>query len=120
VETRTNQIKFQDKNNESDKKRKDWNDLEWIDEFYHFLQGEMPDGMQCGNGRTPKLSEKKAFTIIWYLQEHMRILPDNIKRCDSCGELFDDWSEGIYWETKGKHYCGACEHLVPENYDRGK
>ena len=113
-------IIFQDNNHELDEVRKDWDAFEWIDEFYRFLQGETPEGMQCGKGGQPKLSEKKAFSIIWYLQEHMRILPDNIERCDICGELFDDWSEGIYWETKGKHYYGACDYLVPENYDRGK
>ncbi len=50
----------------------------------------------------------------------MRVLPDNIEKCDNCKELFDSNSEGIYWETKGKHYCGGCCDLVPYNYDRGK
>jgi len=71
-------IIFQDNNHELDEVRKDWDAFEWIDEFYRFLQGETPEGMQCGKGGQPKLSEKKAFSIIWYLQEHMRILPDNI------------------------------------------
>ena len=99
---------------------RDWDDIEWIEEFYRFLQGELPEGIHIGRGHKVKLSEKKAFAIIWYLQEHFSILPDHIERCDTCGELFDDWNEGIYWETKGKNYCYDCQHLVPENYDRGR
>ena len=115
-----NEILFQDENHKLNEVRKDWDDLQWIDEFYQFLQGKVPDEMQCGKGNQPKLSPKKAFTIIWYLQEHLRILPDHIEQCDVCKELFNTWSEGIYWESKGKHFCGGCEYLVPENYDRGK
>ena len=112
-------IKFRDENHHHTH-RKEWNDLEWMDEFYKFLQGKVPEEISIGRGHQPKLSEKKANTIIWYLQEHLRILPDNTERCDTCGSLYDSWSEGIYWETKGKHYCGGCDYLVPENYDRGK
>ncbi len=95
-------------------------DLEWVDEFYRFLQGEIPDRILLSRGHKPKLSPKKAFAIIWYLQEHFPVIPDNINRCDNCGGLFDGNLEGLYWETKGKHYCGGCNHLVPANYDRGK
>lgn len=105
------------KNND---KRTD-SDLDKINEFYRFLTGEeMPDTISVNLGRKPKMSEKKAFVIIWYLQEHLSIFPDHIERCDTCGGLFDTNSEGIYWETKGKHYCGGCDYLVPQNYDRGK
>lgn len=95
-------------------------DLEWVNEFYKFLQGEIPETISIGKGHKPKMSVKKAWSIIWYLQEHFPLLPDHINKCDNCDELFDCWSEGIYWETKGKHYCGCCQHLVPENYDRGR
>jgi hypothetical protein len=98
--------------------KKDWTDLEWIDEFYNFLQGERPESLS--REFKPKLNRNQAFRIIWYLQEHFPLLPDTIEKCWSCGGLFDSASEGIYWETKGRHYCGGCDHLVPENYDRGK
>lgn len=104
------------KNNDN----KDWTDLEWIQEFYDFLQGECPKSIHLGRGRQPKMSQKKAFAIIWYLQEHFPILPYNIEKCGNCGELFDYDGGGLYWESKKKFYCGACIHLVPENYDRGK
>ena len=112
-------IKFRD-NNHHHTHRKEWNDLEWVSEFYKFIQGEAPEEISISRGHQPKLSEKKANSIIWYLQQHLRILPDNIDRCDTCGWMFDSCSEGVFWETKGKNYCGGCDHLVPQNYDRGK
>ena len=111
-------ILFQDKNHEQ--KRGSWEDLEWLQEFFAFLQGDPPEEISIGWGKQPKLSKKKAFAIIWYLQERMRVLPENIEMCDNCGELYDAHSEGLYWESKGKHYCGGCDSIVPQNYDRGK
>jgi hypothetical protein len=95
-------------------------DLEWLQEFYEFLQGKQPETIRLGKGYAPKLKQKKAFAIIWYLQEHFPVFPDQIERCDVCGELFDSHSEGIYWESKGKNFCGGCDYQVPKNYDRGK
>lgn len=68
-------------------------DLERIEELYEFLQGNVPEGMhmKC----PPRLSKRKAFRIIYFLQEHMGLLPDNIERCISCDELFDTHNEGI-------------------------
>ena len=95
-------------------------DLEWVKEFNEFLKGKVPYSITMGRGHAPKLSAKKAMAIIWYLQEHFPLLPDHIEKCDVCDELFDSYSEGLYWETKCKHYCGSCQYIVPENYDRGK
>ncbi len=95
-------------------------DLQWITEFYNFLQGNIPKNIHFVRGHKPKMTAKKAMAIIWYLQEHFSILPDYIEQCDSCNNLFDSDSEGIYWETKGKHYCGGCDHIVPWNYDKGR
>ncbi len=96
------------------------NEIQRIEEFYNFLQGEIPEEIHLFRGHKPKLSPKKAFSIIWYLQEHFPLLPDHIERCDNCGNLFDTDCGGIYWESKGKHFCDACEYLVPDNYDKGK
>ena len=104
------------KNNEN----RDWTALNWVDEFYEFLQGNVPEKMHLGRGHAPKMSQKKAMSIIWYLQEHMPVIPDTIERCDNCGDLFDSNESGLYWESKGKHFCDGCDYLVPENYDRGK
>jgi len=45
-----------------------------------------------------KMSPKKAYAIIYYLQEHLPVFADHIESCDNCGD---------------------CEYLVPANYDRG-
>lgn len=73
-----------------------------------------------GHRIEPKLSAKKAYQIIYILQDGMRIIPDTYEQCWSCKELFDTYCSGLYWETKGRHYCDACSYQVPYNYDRGK
>lgn len=88
---------------------KDRDDYEVMQEFYEFLQD-----------KPFNLTAKKAFMIIYYLQEDLPIFPNHIEKCWRCGRLFDTWSEGLYWESKCRHYCGDCWGEVPENYDRGK
>jgi len=112
-----NEIKLLGEPTES---HKYYTDLEWIEEFYDFLQGVIPEEIILKRGHSPKISAKKAFTIIWYLQEHFQILPSTIERCDHCGSLFDIQSEGIHWESKKKNYCSGCDYLVPSNYDNNK
>ena len=100
--------------------KRGFSDLQWLNEFYAFLQGETPAGIRFTRGHKPEMSAKKAFSIIWYLQEHFPVFPANIEICNNCDRLFDYDMGGIYWESKGKFFCGVCDHLVPENYDRGK
>jgi hypothetical protein len=95
-------------------------DLEWVVEFYEFLQGNIPSSINLSKGHNPKMSHKKAMSIIWYLQEHFPIIPDTIEQCSNCNSLYDTNKEGLYWETKGKHFCGGCSDIVPYNYDKGK
>lgn len=83
-------------------------DLEWINEFYRFLQGETPEGMSLGYGSKLKLTKRKAFAIIWYLQEHFCLLPDHIEQCSDCGELYDSHSSGYHSEKRAKFYCEGC------------
>ncbi len=85
---------------------REWSDKEWIDEFYLFLQGDVPDGIEIRN--PVKLSPKKAMSIIWYLQEHFSILPDNIEQCSVCKDLYDSQATGYHSEIKDKLYCGIC------------
>jgi hypothetical protein len=81
------------KNNE----QKDLTDVEWVTLFYEFLQNK-------------RLSKKKAFSIIYYLQEHLCVLPDHIEQCNVCGELYDSYAQGHHSELTGKNYCSeSCE-----------
>lgn len=98
-----NEIKLL-KNND----KKEWNDLEWLNEFYDFLKGTIPEGMQIGRGHNPNLSPNKAYTVIWYLQEHFPLLPDTIEQCSSCKELYDSNSSGYHSELTEKFYCDNC------------
>jgi len=82
------------KKNRNDKRN--LSDLEWVDELYYFLQNtENPDGMRISRNSQPRLTERSAYTVIWFLQEHLRVLPDNIERCNTCGSLFDSWESGL-------------------------
>jgi hypothetical protein len=89
------------KNNE----KLELSDVEWTDKLYQFLVKEV------------KLREKKAFSIIYFLQEYLPVIPDHIERCDVCGSLFDSYAVGHLSDLTGKHYCSeSCE--PPRLYER--
>lgn len=98
-----------------DEKRKGWTDREWIEEFYEFLLENPPDDIHLTDEIPAlNLSQKQAWRIIWYLQEHFPILPDNFERCDECGYIYDAKSEGAWSEKAGKSYCDDHINLMPE------
>jgi len=101
---------------EVDKNRQNWDDEQFITEFYEFLQGKIPEAITIPESSQVRLTEKQAFIVIWYLQEHLRILPDHIERCDNCGDLYDTHSSGTYCEAHRKHYCGGCDYLAVDYY----
>lgn len=78
-------------------------------DFYDFLRGYSPEGMQIQKGGQPHLSMTAAFSVIYYLQEHLRVFPDSIEQCNVCGDLFDYEEEGTHDEDTGKFYCMSCE-----------
>ena len=100
--------------------KREWDAQQWVEEFYAFLRGEIPEQIHLPRGHKPKMSQKQAHSVIWYLQEHFPIIPDTIEQCDFCFNFFDSNSEGGYWQTKGKCFCDSCRYEVPENYDKGK
>lgn len=82
------------KNNDN----KELSDVEWISLFNDFLMGDL------------KLSCRKAFRIIYFLQEHLPVFPDHIEKCDTCGSIYDSWSQGHHSDMNGKFYCSEnCE-----------
>ena len=109
-----NEIKLQ-KNNSN----RDWSDLEWIQEFHSFLQGDIPEGISLGDEYKVKLTPEQSSTVIWYLQEHFPILPDSIEMCEAC----EDESEATYcdncmsdmWKSEGRdedtglYLCKKCK-----------
>lgn len=88
--------------------KKDWTDLLWIEEFYEFLQGTNPESISA---KKLSLSNKDAFRIIWYLQEHLSVFPDQIEKCSECDGLYDSHSEGHHSEKLNKFFCSQHDHL---------
>ena len=67
--------------------------LAQVQEFFDMMTGQsLPDGVTMAN--QPMLSSKQAFSVIWFLQEYLRILPDNIEMCFNCGCLYDTNHDG--------------------------
>jgi hypothetical protein len=81
--------------------------IERVEELFSFLQGQAVEGITCKP--MPRLSGRAAFSVIYFLQEHMDLLPDHFERCVRCGALFDTESEGRYVEKTGRHYCDGCD-----------
>lgn len=68
--------------------------LEQADAFYEWLQGKScPPGIEFQT--KPQLTEEEAFSVIYYLQEKLGVLPDKFERCRECGCLYDSDSEGV-------------------------
>ena len=80
--------------------------FEPTEKFFEYLQNEL------------KLSSRKAFKIIYYLQEsfewddedgthHYGLLPDRYEQCQAkvCGALYDTWSEGCIAMRCESHMC---------------
>lgn len=88
--------------------KREWSDLEWVEEFYEFLQGAVPNTISLARGHKVKLTPNKAMAVIWYLQEHFAILPDTIEKCDTCHDLYDSSRSGYYSEIKKRFYCNSC------------
>jgi len=80
-------------------------EMKRINTLYEYLQGNLPNGVTC---YAPKLSKKKAFSVIWFLQEVINCLPQKFECCSICGDIYDSESEGHHSDLTGKSYCGNC------------
>ncbi len=69
-------------------------EIEEFEELMDMLMGkDLPDEITMQH--QPQLSPKEAFSVIWFLQEHMNILPDNVEQCGICDGLFDSHCGGF-------------------------
>ncbi len=84
--------------------------LDEVKKLYGFLQGETPEGFYIK--AMPKLTPDQAFSVIYYLQEGMRILPDTYEKCriEGCNELYDSDNEGCMAMLCEDHYEAMCPH----------
>ncbi len=86
---------------------RDWSDLEWVEEFYEFLQGDVPSSVRLKEKLN--LSPEQAFNVIWYLQEQLPVFPDHIQRCGECDSLYDPRESG-FCDENNSCYCNNCAH----------
>jgi hypothetical protein len=82
-------------------------ELENINEFYKFLQGEIPKSIKMTKKSRPNLTKEQAFSVIWFLQEHMQVLPERFEYCNGCQRMFDTHDEG-YSVYRGRLYGDEC------------
>lgn len=103
--------------------------------YYDYLRGYI-ENIRIGNliiGKSPKLSDKKAFNILYYAQEFLRTIPDKFEKCSKCGKIYDTETEG--WTISeedlenrdcfkkcdlGCFYCEDCLGEVSNYQDRKK
>ena len=76
--------------------------LEFVAELHEFLQGVVPDGYRLAPDAVPKLTADQAWTVVWYLGNRYRQVPDHIERCGVCDVLFDTKREGT------QEWCSTC------------
>ena len=69
--------------------------LEEVMEFIAMLTGKrLPDCWEPSDIQ-PKLTPRQAFTIVYYLQEFLGVLPDHYEQCGVCEELYDSECGGF-------------------------
>lgn len=76
-------------------------------------KSEVPEGFTIA--AMPKLSPDQAFSLIYYLQEVMKIIPDKYEKCwtAGCNNLYDSESEVCI-----AMLCEACyESRCPRSCD---
>ena len=77
---------------------------EQVQQFYDFLQGYLHgEAADISWDSPPKLDGETAFSIIYYLQEVMYIIPDKFECCKKCGDIFDSENNGC-----SAMYCDGC------------
>ena len=86
--------------------------LEEVEKLYRFLQGEVPEGFHIQ--AMPNLTADQAFSVIYYLQEGMHVLPDKYEKClaEDCDTLFDADNDGCL-----ALFCDGCGCQYPNDYD---
>lgn len=67
--------------------------LEKVQEFYNWLQGESCPG-DIEFTHSPKLTPEEAFSVVYYLQEELGVLPDKYEMCRECKDIYDSENEG--------------------------
>lgn len=68
-------------------------EIEPVQKFYEWLQGgNNPERIDFKTKL--KLTAEEAFSVIYYLQEELGILPDCYEQCRECKCMYDSYNEG--------------------------
>lgn len=68
--------------------------LEQVQELVDFLAGSfIPDGWKIST--PPTLTRQQAFSVVYYLQERLHIIPDHYEICDVCEQIADRHFGGV-------------------------
>lgn len=65
--------------------------LEQVEQFMNLLTGTwLPENWTPDN--VPKMTPREAFTVVYYMQEFLHVLPDHYEQCNICSEMYDtEW-----------------------------
>lgn len=74
--------------------------LEQAQEFMDFLTGDaIPEGFTFQH--PPTLTQVQAFSVVYYLQEYLDVMPDTFEMCQVCKSLFDTTEGGFTIDGSG-------------------
>jgi hypothetical protein len=95
--------------------------LEETQALFNWLKGEPIENIHFPDGEQPELTNEQAFSVIYFLQEALGIIPDHYEMCKGCSEIFDNDSEGTcisddsededgnpFSEEMHGNYCDNC------------
>lgn len=69
--------------------------LEQVQELVDFLAGgKLPEGWTTS--APPTLTRKQAFSVVYYLQERLHIIPDHFEMCAVCEQVADTHYGGVF------------------------
>lgn len=83
--------------------------VEKVEELFNFLAyGTLPEGVSLCH-KPVKMGPKRAFSIIWFLQEVTGALESKFERCERCDSIYDREREGMSLEKGRPNFiCGNC------------
>lgn len=86
--------------------------VELCEQLYLLLQGVVPKGYHIKPAELPKLSPKKAWTVVWWVQNQHREFPDIVERCDVCQAFYNTECSGTFVDVDSgpRHFCDDCQY----------
>ncbi len=93
--------------------------LKQVEKFMSLLTGKyLPKHWTTDN--VPKMTQREAFTVVYYLQEFLRVLPDRYEQCCICMEMYDSECDGFTIDTEDEpddwhNEIGVTKKMIAES-----